>query len=202
MKQSNRHVRILGNIVTGILTLLVILMTISFVSMKVTGRPPTILGHQAFIVTSGSMEPTFHTGSLVFARPIPSSEIKAGDIITYQGQGESKSLITHRVTAVETTEAGIEFITKGDANEVNDPMPVSAMKVVGRINLAIPYIGYFFSFSQSGEGRRILILIVAAGLFVVGINSLFKSLKAAMDEKKRKTVLKKAIDESGNEGEG
>ena len=46
-----------------------------------------------------------------------------------------------------------EYVTKGDNNEVKDPMPVSADKIIGKYSeIQIPYAGYILSFLQSKRG--------------------------------------------------
>ena len=81
-------------------------------------------------------------------RPAEAEEIAVGDIITYREPGEGAKLTTHRVVEVED-ENGLQFITKGDANEVVDQGPVPAENLVGKVVFAIPYAGYVADFAQS-----------------------------------------------------
>ena len=108
--------------------------------------------------------------------------IKEGDIITYTGRGNSKQLISHRAVAISNTEEGIKIITKGDANDATDPNPVTP-KLVGKVVLAIPYLGYFVSFAQTKRGLITLILIPAAVLLIIESVNLYNNLNAMKNEK-------------------
>ena len=105
----------LGNIlsITGFTILFV--LCLAFVSIRV-------LGYGTYIVTGGSMEPTIGKGALVLVEPTTSSQVKLGDVITFQHYGQTT---THRVIAITPTLAGPVFKTKGDANTVPDPWHVT-----------------------------------------------------------------------------
>lgn len=107
---------------------------------------PKCLGHQSYIVLSGSMEPVIKTGALVFVNDTDTDNLQENDIITFQ---IGENIITHRIH--EITEDG--FITKGDANETVDYAPVSKKQIVGKYMLSIPYLGYFVSWLNSRVGR-------------------------------------------------
>lgn len=69
-----------------------------------------------YAVASGSMEPEYKVGSLVFAKKAEPENIRPGDCITYTF---GSSTVTHRVVAVDYEQR--TCITKGDANEKEDP---------------------------------------------------------------------------------
>lgn len=100
---------------------------------------PSWFGIRPYIVRSGSMEPVLNTGALVFV-DTREQDFGCGDIITYRlsGSGDEAVLVTHRIIG-ETAEG---FITKGDANEAPDPVPVNRMKIVGHALGQIPKAGY------------------------------------------------------------
>ncbi len=60
---------------------------------------------------------------------------------------------------------GLSFVTRGDANRVNDPQPVPAANVVGRVHGSIPYLGYLFSFAQTRNG--LFVLVVLPGILII-----------------------------------
>ena len=64
---------------------------------------PALLGYQRYVITSGSMTGTYDRGSLVFDRVVPTSSLRAGDVITFRPPGHA-GLVTHRIhtlTAVD-----------------------------------------------------------------------------------------------------
>jgi signal peptidase I len=96
-------------------------------------------------VTGGSMEPTIHKGSLVIDQPVLAGQLKLGDIITFDHYDQTT---THRIVGVEGSANGTMFSTKGDANQVGDPEPLTFPGRVGLVKLAIPGLGYAVAWMQ------------------------------------------------------
>lgn len=137
--------KILNNI---IICLLIIFAVIMFV--------PKIIGWQNLAVLSGSMEPNIPVGAMVIVRDIDPSELKKGDVITFQ-MNES-TYVTHRIVSIDKESQ--QIITKGDANDVVDGTPVNYSNVIGKLFLTIPYLGYFSISMQSLRGVILLIVVI------------------------------------------
>lgn len=90
------------------------------------------------VVLSGSMEPVLPTGSIILT-DTAKKEPEPGNIITYQ---LGDSLVTHRVVRREN----ISYITKGDANEKEDAVPVETSQIVGTVICTLPFLGYLAAF--------------------------------------------------------
>jgi signal peptidase len=115
---------------------------------------PMLFGIRPFVVLSGSMEPVIHTGSLCYINEkVESTDIVTGDVIAFNA---GDATVVHRVIGVD--ENG-HFITKGDANEVQDLAPVSSANFAGKQVFAIPYMGYVSQWLQSKTG---IVAVVAA----------------------------------------
>ncbi|KAJ7335252.1 hypothetical protein JRQ81_013193 [Phrynocephalus forsythii] len=72
------------------------------------------------VVLSGSMEPAFHRGDLLFLTNFRDDPIRAGEIVVFKVEGRDIPIV-HRVIKVHEKENGnIKFLTKGDNNEVDD----------------------------------------------------------------------------------
>ena len=80
-------------------------------------------GWRTEVVISGSMEPAISTGSVVIVRPVIPDTLRKGDVIMYYSPDKT-SLTTHRVFYV-AYEPSLQFITKGDANNNSDVIPVT-----------------------------------------------------------------------------
>ena len=118
-----------------------------------------ILGFTAAVVTGGSMAPTIPLGALILIEPVAPASISVGDVITFTLPDR---LITHRVVAIAHDEAGIQLVTKGDANDAADPVTVRASNALGAVRLSLPYAGYALAELQ-GWWR------IGAGAIVLGI---------------------------------
>src|SRR5687768_4040409 len=102
----------LNRVLTALLLIALVLGAFCIVG-PVTGwyRTSTVL--------SGSMQPTIRPGDVVVATPTPSSNVRAGDIVTFQ-LPDGEGTVTHRVAKVRRVDGELKIITKGDANEAAD----------------------------------------------------------------------------------
>ena len=139
------------------------------------GGVPQVAGYQMYIVLSGSMSPEFDTGSLAFVREVDPLELTEGDIITFQSTNDEGSLTTHRIVEVQR-EDGLQFITRGDANNINDPIPVPADNVVGIVTGSVPYVGYLINFAQTTQGLVLLIFIPGVLIILFELSKIVRYL--------------------------
>lgn len=112
-------------------------------------------------ILTGSMSPTIKPRSLIIVKGIDSNEVKEGDIITFKGSSKS-NLTTHRVVEVIDKNNNIKFQTKGDANDVLDPMLIDEGLLVGKVIFDIPYMGKVMSFIN--QYRVIIVILIIAYL--------------------------------------
>ncbi len=152
------------NILTTILTALVVIAALFFVGARIAGL-------RVYAVLSGSMEPEYPVGSLIFVKAADPEAIREGDVITFR---LSETLTaTHRVIGVERGEDGaLNFQTKGDANAAADARPVHEKNVVGRPVFKIPHLGYFASMVQNPPIRFALLTVAALILLLPSVRRL------------------------------
>ena len=93
-----------------------------------------VSGTKVYAVVTGSMEPTIPNGSVVFVRP--RKTYQAGDVITAYLEGTQT--YTHRIVEIK----GEHIYTKGDANGSVDPSPTRQSRVVGKVILHLPLLGF------------------------------------------------------------
>ncbi|MCU1807646.1 signal peptidase I [Cytobacillus firmus] len=183
-----KALKIISNIITAILFINLILMAFLVVSSKASGGEPQAFGYQLKTVLSGSMEPTFQTGSVIAVKPLSSEEsraLKKDDVITFQASEEK--LITHRIIGVSSSGDHVMYETKGDNNKTADMEPVLSENVRAiYTGFTIPYVGYFIDFAQSKEGSAIL--LIGPGLLLLGYAafSIFQAIRE-IDPKGSKT---------------
>ena len=133
-----------------------------------------LLGYQVFNVVSGSMEPNYSVGDLIYVKDVDPELIKVGDPITFV-LNEDLVVATHRV--VEVDGANRCFYTKGDANETPDAAPVHFNNVIGVPKFSIPMLGYVSDYIQDPPGSYVAIGIGAALILAVFLPDLFKKKK-------------------------
>ena len=154
------------DIITTILVVIVVLFAVLLVGARV-------FGIQVFSVISGSMEPEYPVGSLIYVKDVDPSEIEVGDVITYVLSNNMPS--THRVIGIDAENQ--HFYTKGDANEAEDGAPVHFNNLIGTPIFKIPLLGYVAYYIQHPPGMYIAIAAGAVLLILAFLPDLFKSDK-------------------------
>lgn len=129
---------------------------------------PAITGAKPYTVLTGSMEPAYPPGTLVVARSVDADELRIGDVITFQLRSGEPQVVTHRIVGVGADAEGAPlFVTRGDANNVEDANPVRPVQVVGRLWYSVPYIGWVNNVIN-GSTRMWVLPLAAAALLAYG----------------------------------
>ena len=134
-----------------VFTTLLVILVVLFAVMLVGAR---LVGLNVYSVVSGSMEPTYSVGDLIYVKKVEPQTIQVGDPITFV-LNEDLVVATHRVTAIDAENQ--RFTTKGDANEVEDAAPVHFNNLIGKPVFAIPLLGYVSNWVQNPPGIYIAV---------------------------------------------
>ncbi len=199
-----RTLRKIWSLIGTLTVILMVLLAILLVGVRLIGLTP-------YTVLSGSMEPAYHVGSLIYVKEIQPQDITIGTPITFV---VNKDLVvaTHRVVDIrvlttkeepQTDESGqpitddkgnpimqtvplaeptYYYQTKGDANDAVDASPVHYKNVIGTPVFSIPLLGYLSSWLQTRSG-----MIMGASIaLVLLILTFLPDLLKLTDEKPAK----------------
>lgn len=202
--------RRIWSVITTIVVILIVFLAIALVGVRVIGLTP-------YTVLSGSMEPTYHVGSLIYVKEVEPSEVEVGDPITFV-VNEDLLVATHRVVEIdvqtsrqqtivdENGEAMVDaegnpiyeevpldepayyFTTKGDANDAVDGAQVYYKNLLGEPVFTIPYLGYLSSWIQTKKG---MIVSINVALILLLLTFLPDLLRSVDDEPKKKKKRRK-----------
>ena len=202
--------RRIWSVITTIVVILIVFLAIALVGVRVIGLTP-------YTVLSGSMEPTYHVGSLIYVKEVEPSEVEVGDPITFV-VNEDLLVATHRVVEIdvqtsrqqtivdENGEAMLDaegnpiyeevpldepayyFTTKGDANDAVDGAQVYYKNLLGVPVFTIPYLGYLSSWIQTKKG---MIISINVALILLLLTFLPDLLRSVDDEPKKKKKRRK-----------
>lgn len=140
---------------------------------------PMATGSHTYTVLTSSMAPKYAPGTLMVVKPAPFDSLRVGDVITYQIESGKPAVISHRITAVGSTQTGERvFTTKGDNNSLEDVTPVQEVQVQGKLLYAVPYVG--FAAHAVGEQRGKVLPVIAVGFIAMGALSM---VKGSMEKK-------------------
>lgn len=173
------------NVFSSILVGIVVVLALLLVGAR-------IVGLQVFTVLSGSMEPTYHTGSLIYVKKVDPYTIEEGQPITFML--DENTVATHRVVGIVPDEEDptvIRFRTKGDANDAEDGSLVHYKNVIGVPIFSIPYLGYLAEYIQHPPGMYVAISAGAILLLLVFIPDIFSDDEKEKDGGKPKAADKK-----------
>lgn len=145
-----------------------------------------LAGFQVFTVLSGSMEPAYHTGSLIYVKEVDYREIEPGQVITFMLN--EQTVATHRVVAVVPDDQDptvLRYQTKGDANDNVDGSLVHYKNVIGSPVASIPYLGYLANYIQHPPGKYVAISAAAILLLLVFLPDLIFDEESTGKKKKK-----------------
>jgi signal peptidase len=151
-------VKTVWNIFTTVLVILIVSLALLLVGIRFFGFRP-------YTVVSGSMEPTYHVGSMIYVRPVSAQELEVGDPVTFYLN--ASTVATHRIIEILPDPAdpnACYFRTQGDANNTPDGDPFHSSKLIGKPIFTIPYLGYFSDFVQRPVGRYLALGISSFAL--------------------------------------
>ena len=160
-------VKKIWNAVSTLIVVLVVILALLLVGVRV-------IGLQVFTVLSGSMEPAYHTGSLIYVKDVDPFELEAGDVITFMLNEDT--VATHRIVGVvpdENDPNTIRFRTKGDANSFEDGQLVHYKNVIGTPVFTVPGLGYVANFIQKPPGLYFAIAAAAVILLLAFLPDMF-----------------------------
>ena len=162
------------SIISTVIVTLAVLLAIFLVGSR-------LLGFRVFNVISGSMEPKYSVGDLIYVKETDPSEIKEGDVITFV-LNEDLVVATHRVVRVDAENQ--HFYTKGDSNDTEDASPVHFNNVIGVPKFSIPLLGYVSDFIQNPPGTYVAISVAALLILLVFLPDIFKKEISESNDKK------------------
>ncbi|HYR61810.1 MAG TPA: signal peptidase I [Actinomycetota bacterium] len=100
---------------------LTVAVVASFAILLALGLGPRTGWYRTLTVLSGSMTPRIPVGSVVIVTPEAPSEVRVGQVITYQIPVLDHHVVSHRVVKVISGGGHPVLQTKGDANAAPDP---------------------------------------------------------------------------------
>ena len=148
-------VKKIWNILSTAIVCLVVLAAIVLLGSR-------LMGYRVFNIVSGSMEPKYNVGDLIYVKEVDPQTIKVGDVITFV-LNEDLVVATHRVVRIDSEKS--HLYTKGDANEDVDGSLVHHKNVVGTPT------------TEASSGIRLLTLTSASSTLVMALHPIMTVLR-------------------------
>ncbi len=160
-------------IVWWVLLVLLIALIVCIVSAKIKGKVPKVFGYSVVMITTESMGDTFPVGTYILIQETSPEDIREKDIICFYSEDPNiyGKPNTHRVTKVIESNGKYEYITKGDANAVEDNITAKGEKVIGRYVQKLEGLTWLTGAVRS-QGMFVVFIgmfIATAGIIVVSV---------------------------------
>ena len=132
--ESNKPISICITIIKVILYVLLISLLLVIIVQKVTKNDLSIGGIRIYTIATGSMKPEYQIGDIVISKSTSASELKVGDDVTYMGNSGdfSGKIVTHRIKAKRQKDGKYYFVTRGIANNIDDP-EIDDTQIYGKV---------------------------------------------------------------------
>lgn len=176
-----------GLAAVGRLVTLALLLVLVFAALALI-LVPRATGSQTYTVLTNSMAPKYPPGTFLVVKAEPFSQLKYGDVVTFQLESGKPAVESHRIVGFASTQGGEKtLITRGDNNDLNDPNPVRELQVKGKLFYAVPYVG-FVANALGNADRGLWMSVGAAALICYGAVLIVRTLRGML--RSRETVKK------------
>ena len=173
---------VIGTILCIILIPVLIINCILIVKSFTSEEVPSVAGTLPLIVLTDSMYPVIESGDLIICHTAEPEEISVGDVIAFfDPAGNGSTIVTHRVQEVAEQGGQIAWRTKGDNNNTEDRLLVTADKLVAVYEgTRLDGFGNVALFMQTTPG--LILCVVCPLLLLVG----YDMIRRRMYEKSNK----------------
>lgn len=185
--------------VMSAVTALLVGFTVYVMISNINGKVVTVFGHSVLRVVTGSMTPSISVGDYIIVEKIPQEDLKVGDIISFYSEADEimGMVNTHRIYEINPDGS---YVTKGDANMIEDDAPVHYDRVIGKYIGKSRFLRWLGSFADKQKLiMSIIILVLLAGSIyeVVTIAKIQKERKAEKQqeqEEEHQRLIREAIE--------
>lgn len=189
----------ISNIIVAVITAIALAFVIYVMVCSARGKAVNVFGKSILRVVTGSMEPSIYTGEYIIVEKTDVSSLSEGDIISfYSDQSDIRGLlVTHRIVGKNSDGS---FITRGDANPVDDSTAADPDKIVGKYKGKARFFIWLNSFV---DAKKLLLLLVVVTMTCISLYEAKTVVKIGMEaaakekltpEEKHEAAMREAIE--------
>ena len=184
VKTSSLHkvLTVIGTVLCIILIPILIINCALIIKSYTSDEVPSLAGVLPLIVLTDSMYPHIESGDLIICRTVEAEDVQVKDVIAFfDPAGNGTTIVTHRVVEVTELNGQLAWRTKGDNNNTEDRLLVTADKLVARYEgTRLAGFGNVALFMQTTPG--LIVCVVVPILLFVG----YDMVRRRMYEKSNK----------------
>ena len=149
---------------------LLFLLLVNIFTSKIRGEVPDVFGYSVMNIVSGSMEDEIPKDSYILIKKCGPETIKKDDVICFYSSDPDIYGIpnTHRVVEepIVNSDGSIEFVTRGDANAVNDKENAKGDRLIG---VYVRRLDALTSFSNALKQNTLIFVIIGLQISLVAM---------------------------------
>ena len=149
--------------------------------MLVKGESPLF---SAYVIVSPSMVPTIKIDDAIVVKRVDNDNYKVGDIITFASKDSNYEglAVTHRIVEKHKLDDNTSvYTTKGDNNQVIDPVSVKTDAIYGKVLFKVPKVGKIQEFFSHPANYLVCLL----GPAIIFISYEITRIFVVMNKKKK-----------------
>jgi len=195
-------IKIAANVLSWVLLVFALLITLMVFSSARNNGVANLMGYIPLTVETDSMVPTFSSKDLIICTEIDDIyNLNEDDVITYWTIIDGARVKnTHRIVHINEFEGTRSFITRGDANSMDDDYTVYAGDLIGKwTKFRLPGFGAVMGFLRTKTGFFACILVPMIVFFLYELYRLIATIldikKPSISEDEEEEIKKRAIEE-------
>ena len=198
-EEADDNSNTIANIIVSVISLIMVGFIVFIMVSSAKGKAVNVFGSTMLKVVTGSMEPSISTGDFIIIKKVDPDTLKEGDVISFYSEQSDiyGKLITHRIAG--KTDDG-RFITRGDANPVDDSVSVDPDRIVGKYIRKARFFIWVDSFTDAKKLILLLVMIPTTLIALYEMKSIVKLGREVAEkekkspEEKREDAMRKAIE--------
>ena len=177
---NNKIIKLIMGICKGIaFFILLCLLVIILVQKLPSDKNISVFGIRIYNVATGSMEPVYKVGDIIFIKKTEGKDIQIGDDVTFstdkiQYEGFT---ITHRVIDKKYDEEDklYHFITKGVANSIEDE-EITQKQIYGKVIYRSVLLSFISKLTNNIVTYFIIVLIIGVSISLQIVTEKFSEI--------------------------
>ena len=173
--------KLLWKILKTFLLLLALAVFAVIIVQRVSNNKATVGGYGIYTIVSESMVPEYNIWDMLFAKKTDAADIQIGDDVVYQGkEGDFvDKIVTHRVIKKIRHGNSYTFVTKGIANDLEDPA-IEQDQIYGKVVLKSTVLSFISKVINNEYGFYFIVfvpIVIIVSLEVIDTANERKRLK-------------------------
>ena len=165
---NNKVFKIISRICKGIAVFILVCLLVIKLDQKIpSSKNLSVFGIRIYNVATGSMEPVYKVGDIIFIKKTDGKDIKIGDDVTFDTEKIAYEgfTITHRVIDKRYDEGDkkYHFITKGVANAIEDE-EITQSQIYGKVIYKSVLLSFISKLTNNLVTYFIIVLIVGVSI--------------------------------------